>query len=315
MFDVGLPLFCAIVLDSSMTQAVRHLLLLLSVACVTVAFQISFSRPEILRPFHQRGALKIISGLKNFDSANVGNVAWAASNGGASLVDIACNADLVQMVKSLCAIPVCVSSINPHDFVDAVRAGADMVEIGNFDGFYEEGMDFPAEDVIRMAEETRRLLPGVPMSVTIPHRLTLSDQVTLAKYLELIGTDIIQTEGKVGVANEREGLAGVVQRATPTLTAASAISKAVRIPVLCASGLTDVTAPLALAAGASGVGIGTMVNKLTNREDMLRAVVSIASGMKRFQEDTNSDVNVNANENRDEAVQKRKEKYMSSFSA
>lgn len=298
-----------------MTPAMRPLLLFLNVLCVTVAFQASFSRVEVLRPFHQRGALKIISGLKNFDPANVGNVAWAASNGGASVVDIACSPELVRMVKSLCIIPVCVSSINPRDFVDAVHAGADMVEIGNFDGFYEEGMDFPAEDVIRMAEETRRLLPGIPMSVTIPHRLSLTDQVTLAKYLELIGTDIIQTEGKVGVRNEKEGLAGVVQRATPTLAAASAISKAVRIPVMCASGLTDVTAPLALAAGASGVGIGTMVNKLSNREDMLRAVVSIATGMKRAQEEFASGVNGNVNENKNENVHKETHMYMTSLRA
>lgn len=51
---------------------------------------------------------------------------------------------------------VCVSSIVPADFVAAVAAGADMIEIGNFDGFYEQGLKFTAEDVIKMTIDTRR---------------------------------------------------------------------------------------------------------------------------------------------------------------
>ena len=37
---------------------------------------------------------------------------------------------------------------------------------------------------------------------------------------------------------------------------------------MCASGLNDVTAPLALAAGARGVGIGSMINKLPNSQQV-----------------------------------------------
>ena len=42
-------------------------------------------------------------------------------------------------------------------------------------------------------------------------------------------------------------------QASPTLAAAYAISKAVRIPVMCASGISAVTAPMACGAGAAGV--------------------------------------------------------------
>ena len=38
---------------------------------------------------------------------------------------------------------------------------------------------------------------------------------------------------------------------------------------MCASGLNDVTAPLALAAGARGVGIGSMINKLPNSQQVV----------------------------------------------
>ena len=39
---------------------------------------------------------------------------------------------------------------------------------------------------------------------------------------------------------------------------------------MCASGLNDVTAPLAIAAGARGVGIGSMVNKLPNSQQVTK---------------------------------------------
>jgi hypothetical protein len=140
----------------------------------------SFSKQEVLAPFARGNALKVISGLHNFDSNLVQNVAWAATEGGATHVDIACDAGLVRAAKSVSSLPICVSSVVPSDFVAAVGAGADMIEIGNFDGFYEQGLDFSAQDVMRMTAETRSLLPSTPLSVTIPHRLSLSEQVSTA---------------------------------------------------------------------------------------------------------------------------------------
>lgn len=58
-------------------------------------------------------------------------------------------------------------------------------------------------------------------------------------------------------AFNRGGVQGAIERAAPTLAAAHAISRAVRIPVMAASGLGDITAPMALAAGARGVGVGS----------------------------------------------------------
>lgn len=55
----------------------------------------------------------------------------------------------------------------------------------------------------------------------------------------------------------RGGVQGAIERAAPTLAAAHAISRAVSIPVMAASGLSDITAPMALAAGARGVGVGS----------------------------------------------------------
>ena len=261
--------------------------LLIIVQFVLTVNGLHFSRSAVLKPFATGNALKIISGLTNFDESIVRKVAFAASVGGASHVDIACRADLVRAAKSVSSIPVCVSSISPREFVDAVNAGADMVEVGNFDGFYDCGMKFSANDVLSLAKETRGLLPDIPTSVTIPHTLSIEEQIKLAKELEILGVDIIQTEGKVSALEERMGsVVNAMEKARPALASSFALSRAVKVPIMAASGLTDITAPLALASGARGVGIGSMVTQLKDQDKMIDAVHRIAQAMGRVSAET-----------------------------
>ncbi|KAI3796433.1 hypothetical protein L1987_39104 [Smallanthus sonchifolius] len=82
--------------------------------------------------------------------------------------------------------------------------------------------------------------------------------------------------------------AGIVfspEQASPTLAAAYSISWAVNIPVMCASGLSAVTAPMAITAGAAGVvstylkinpSVGSAINKLN---DVVAEVRSIADSI------------------------------------
>ena len=168
-----------------MSRFITFVITILIVA-FTVASGLKLSREQILRPFVDGKAFKVISGLHNFDKEIVSNVAWAANEGGASHIDIACCPDLVKTTKDITNVPVCVSSIKPSDFLKAVDAGADMVEIGNFDGFYEQGLKFTADDVVNMTRETRKLLPFIPLSVTIPHTLALHEQVNFPMSIEII---------------------------------------------------------------------------------------------------------------------------------
>ena len=255
---------------------------LVCLVCFVSTIALQMPRAQVLAPFQAGNALKIISGLNNFDVSNVKNVVWAASQGGASHVDIACDAKLVREARAVCNLPICVSSVKPADFVAAVEAGADMVEIGNYDSFYDQGRTFTAADVVAMTIETRKVLGAtIPLSVTIPHTPPLSEQVALAMRLEEVGADIIQTEGKMGVSPASMGVQEMIEKAAPTLASAFALSRAVKIPVMCASGLTDVTCPLALAAGARGVGVGSMVSKLSQPQPMLLAVLAIAESIGR----------------------------------
>lgn len=222
-----------------------------------------------------RRALKIISGLQNFNPISVQKVVRAATLGGASFVDIAADVELVKLAKANTDLPICVSAVEPEKLALAVAAGADLVEIGNYDSFYPSGRLFSAEEVIQLTQATRALLPHVMLSVTVPHTLPLDQQVTLAEQLVTFGADLIQTEGGTSSAPLHGGTLGLIEKAAPTLAAAYEISRVVNVPVLCASGLSSVTAPLAIAAGASGVGVGSAVNQLNDEIAMIAVVRSL----------------------------------------
>jgi thiamine monophosphate synthase len=214
----------------------------------------------------------VISGLNNFDGDRVSAVVRAAQAGGATFVDIAADRQLIQQVRSLIDLPICVSAVDAQLLADAVEAGADLVEIGNFDSFYAQGRRFEAPEVLALTQATRQLLPYTTLSVTVPHILALDEQVQLAEALVEAGADIIQTEGGTSSAPQHSGILGLIEKAAPTLAAAHAIAHAVSVPVLCASGLSDVTVPMAIAAGASGVGVGSAINQLNDELAMVAAV-------------------------------------------
>lgn len=235
--------------------------------------------PTLQKAFDQSQVLKVISGLNNFDAKSVAATVKAADRGGATFVDIAADPDLVRLVRQLTNMPICVSAVEPERFVTAVEAGADLIEIGNFDSFYAQGRRFEAEEVLALTHETRSLLPHITLSVTVPHILTLDRQVQLAEDLVEAGADIIQTEGGTSSTPRSAGTLGLIEKASPTLAAAYEISRAVSIPVMCASGLSNVTVLMAIAAGARGVGVGSAINQLDNEVAMVAAVRSLVEAL------------------------------------
>ena len=225
--------------------------------------------------------LKVISGLNNFDLQSVKTIVEAASLGGADLVDIACKPELVDLALQNSSLPVCVSSVEPYSFLDSVKAGASLIEIGNYDSFYEKGINFSDEKVLNIAKETRDLLPNVPLSVTVPHTMPIDKQVDLALKLVDESVDIIQTEGGTSSRAYSSGIQGFFEKSVPTLAATFAIyqefkKQSVDIPIMSASGLSQVTCPLAISCGASAVGVGSVVNKL----DDLISMIAVVRGLK-----------------------------------
>ena len=235
--------------------------------------------PQLALALANQNALKVISGLNNFDIDRVCQIVRAAEVGGATFVDISVKPELVAAVRKLTKLPICVSAVDPKLFVPAVKAGADLIEIGNFDSFYSQGIRFEAEEVLTLTKQTRALLPNITLSVTVPHILQLDEQVDLAQSLVSAGANIIQTEGGTSTNPKSPGVHGLIEKAAATLAAAHSISRAVDIPVLCASGLSSVTVPMAIAAGASGVGVGSAINQLNDSVAMVAAVRALVESL------------------------------------
>ena len=234
---------------------------------------------QLQQALASRRLLKVIAGLTNFDTASVERISRAAGLGGADLIDLACDPELVRRAAAVSGLPICVSAVDPELFPAAVAAGAALVEIGNYDAFYPLGRLFDAAEVLELTRRTRALLPEVVLSVTVPHVLPLDQQEQLAIDLVDAGADLIQTEGGTSARPFSAGSLGLIEKAAPTLAAAHAISRAVPVPVLCASGLSAVTLPLAIAAGASGVGVGSAVNRLGDELAMVAVVRSLREAL------------------------------------
>lgn len=148
--------------------------------------------------------------------------------------------------------------------------------------FIQKGVFFTAQEVLDLTKETRKLLPDAVLSVTVPHVLPLDQQAQLALDLIDLDADVIQTEGGTSAKPLSSGNLGLIEKAAPALAAVTSIAgnfrkEGIRTPVLCASGLSAVTIPMAFAVGATGVGVGSVVNRLGDELEMLAVV-------KRLQE-------------------------------
>lgn len=235
------------------------------------------------RHLNEKRAIKVIAGIDNFNKESVMNVVSAAEMGGASAVDICYNEEIISTVKDMSTLPVFVSSIVPSELANAVRLGADAIEVGNFDALYRKGMRVSAEEVLNIVTETLALLNGEKtfICVTVPGHLDISEQISLAVKLEELGVDLIQTEGAATTTADKSGARGLLQTAEVSISNTIELARNVEIPVMTASGITTTTAPIAFAAGASAIGVGSCVNKLNSTIAMVAVVKSLVESISK----------------------------------
>ena len=228
------------------------------------------------RDLENKKAVKVIAGIDNFDADKVRNVLVAAEKGGASAVDIAADAELIKMAKEVTSLPVFVSSTSPEMLLMAKNEGADALEIGNFDALYKKGIRISASDVVEMTKATRELVGNeIFLSVTVPGHISVEEQIELARALEEMNVDLIQSEG-ASVANvNNNGARGLMEKVNVSIANTMEIAASCSIPVMTASGITPSTSAMPFAAGASAIGVGSCVNKLSSALEMTATVMSI----------------------------------------
>nr|YP_010904227.1 hypothetical protein REQ04_pgp149 [Catenella fusiformis]WCH57478.1 hypothetical protein [Catenella fusiformis] len=242
------------------------------------------------KKFLKGRVVKVITGLSNFNVNDVINKVKAAEIAGADYVDIAADPNLVSLMKSLTSIPICVSSINPRDLYKCVLAGADIVEIGNFDIFYSKKIYFSSKQIIKIAQEVRNLLSDTYICVTIPNNLLLKQQVKLAVSLQDIGINCVQTEGlstKNCIVNrEKNFISNTIYKSSATLSSTYSVANSINIPLITASGISAMSAPIAISYGASGVGIGSVLNSLQSVYGMSNYIKEIIASISYFNNHT-----------------------------
>ena len=230
---------------------------------------------------NEKRAVKVIAGIDNFDIENVKKVIVAANQAGASAIDICASREIIEIARELTELPIIVSSIKPEELADAIRWGADAIELGNFDALYKDGLRMSADEVLELTRRTMSLINKSEtfISVTIPGHISVAEQINLARNLEEMGVDLIQTEGAAISNVQSEGARGLMETAQVSIANTIEIARNIEIPVMTASGITSTTAALAFAAGASAIGVGSCINKLDSTLSMVavsRSIVEIA---------------------------------------
>nr|YP_010338487.1 hypothetical protein MW432_pgp144 [Rhodaphanes brevistipitata]UNJ18437.1 hypothetical protein [Rhodaphanes brevistipitata] len=231
----------------------------------------------------ERKVLKIISGINNFDLKNIINIINAAHISKATYIDIAANEILIKEIKNLTNLPICVSTIDPSIIYKCIAAGADLIEIGNYDQFYKNNILFTTNRILLITAEIRSLFPEITLCVTIPHYFSIQEQIYLAKQLAKLKVNVLQTEGissQLGLdRNCTSNLSKNVLNASATLSMTLAIAEVTSIPIITASGINQSNANIALQYGACGVGVGSCINKLNNLSQMISMIKIIKSNL------------------------------------
>jgi 2-keto-3-deoxy-6-phosphogluconate aldolase len=218
----------------------------------------TFGFLNLPRPF-----VKVISGLSNTDMTSVTAVVNAAVEAGAHAVDVAANVEIVRSVKDICPLAVFASGLTAAELIDAANAGADVVELGNFDSVYAQGGSVDAASVVITSREVLSKLPaGVKLCATIPGKLSKTEQLDLATQLQAIGVSFLQVEV----------LPGLVDQA---MTVARQIVGIVEVPVILAGGLTFDNLDRFVQTGVQGLGIGKAISSLQSEKAMVETLKAL----------------------------------------
>lgn len=232
---------------------------------------------HVIRDLEARNCLKVIAGINNFNKENVLQIVRAADAMQATCVDISAREDIVTEAVAIAQnTAIVVSSVNVNELLRAEKLGADVLELGNFEALHDEGIFPSANQVYDWASEIMSAREQALVSITIPGHLPVGEQVALAAKLEILGVDILQTEGAALVEATGAGALGQIEKARLTLANTIEISKAVsKTFIITASGISPDTVKLAIAAGAHGVGVGKYVNKLESSLEMMAAIKAL----------------------------------------
>ena len=215
----------------------------------------------------EKRAIKVVAGESNFDLENVAKIARAAQRGKASAIDVACRKDVIETARKNSKLPIFASSIHPFEILEAVKSGVDAIEIGTYESAYKKGYTYTYSQIYDIILETFGLINNydVYKCVTIPMCLNSSDRIKLLAELEILGVDLVQTEG--------------FKMIDPKNHVFVKDANASRIPVVSTCSMDEKTAQYAFSQGVDGVSIGSFVKKQDTEIAMASKITEIVSNI------------------------------------
>nr|YP_010619233.1 hypothetical protein PNY92_pgp142 [Amplisiphonia pacifica]WAX03246.1 hypothetical protein [Amplisiphonia pacifica] len=238
----------------------------------------NLSNIQLHNSFRSKNVIKVITGIQNTNIHQIAQIAKAAHLAKASYLDVSANTKLVRFLKSFSSLPLCISSINPIDIYNCIAAGADLIEVGNYDTFYDQGIYLTSFQLIELVKEIKHLVRNIDLCVTIPYYLDLNEQVYLAQLLECLGVNFLQTEG-IFTNNLQKRSSGLTSSLSSSLLSTYFVSQSVNIPVITSSGMNSMFVSAAINCGASGIGIGSAIKGKHTIHDMTNYIKEVKNCM------------------------------------
>nr|YP_009296437.1 hypothetical protein Thor_080 [Thorea hispida]AOM65372.1 hypothetical protein Thor_080 [Thorea hispida]ARX95934.1 hypothetical protein [Thorea hispida]UNJ79059.1 hypothetical protein [Thorea hispida] len=229
---------------------------------------------------NKKQALKVVIGLNNFNVSKIIQKVKAAEIAKATYVDVAANSIILHEIRKKSSIPICVSSIDFSELYRCFQAGADLLEIGNFNVFYKKDIMLSAQQIISLADKLIKKAPNATICVTVPCYVSLAKQVDIAKRLEKLGVYMIQTEGYSNTG--KLPLVRSLKNASLSLSSTYILSQNVQIPVISASKINPLSASTAILAGAYGVAIGSFLYDKDNLWNLTESIFSVVRSIEIY---------------------------------
>ena len=227
---------------------------------------------------HLREKRAIKVSAVGLSSETIAKICKASQASKASAISISGTKEAYETARKNTKLPLFVSSIHPFEILEAVRLGAEAVQIGNYFEAYKKGMRFDIKEIYDIVLETMGLINqyDVYTCVTIPASLQLDDQLKLIKKLQILGIDLIQTEG-YRTSPTQDNL--IIESADLSIRNMTDIIKNVGIDVMVSSAMNLPALKAAFANGASAVSVDGAINKLESEAAMKVAIMEMVSSI------------------------------------
>lgn len=219
----------------------------------------------------EKRAIKISVGSRNFNLDNVAKICRAAQESRASAIEIPVDKNVYNVARKNAKLPLFVSSFHPFEILEAVKMGVDAIIIGNYYEMYKKGYKYNSTEIYDIVLETMSMISeyDVFTCVTIPASLNYKEQCELIKKLEILGVDLIQTEGyKKSSANQNL----MVESAEFSIKTMSELLKYSNMQFMASSAMNLVGLKAAFDNGANAVAVDSAINQLDSEVAMKTAI-------------------------------------------